>query len=179
MVLRTTQVQNNKLISKAIPESLENVFTIYPKRIQKILAVINFIRTNQKLKTIVFLNTCASVQYYSKLFATLPIFKDIHIEGVHGQLKPKKREKVFQNFFKLKSGVLLTTDVAARGIDFERVDQIIQIDPPEVPEQLVHRIGRTARVNRPGKALLMLEEHENCFVDYLAGINIPMEEQGF
>lgn len=94
-------------------------------------------------------------------------------------MKPKKREKVFQNFFRLKAGVLVTTDVAARGIDFERIDQIIQIDPPEVPEQLVHRIGRTARVNRPGKALLMLEDHEICFVEYLAGIGIPMEEKTF
>ena len=69
--------------------------------------------------------------------------------------------------------------MAARGIDFERIDQIIQIDPPEVPEQLVHRIGRTARVNRPGKALLMLEDHEDCFVKYLEGINIPSEEEKY
>jgi ATP-dependent RNA helicase DDX55/SPB4 len=104
----------------------------------------------------VFLNTCASVQYYTKLFSTIPSLKNLSINGAHGQLKPKKREKVFESFFKTKSGVLITTDVAARGIDFEKINQIIQIDPPEVPEQLVHRIGRTARVNRPGKALLML-----------------------
>lgn len=85
------------------------------------------------MKTIVFLNTCASVQYYTKLFMGLPSLKLMHIEGVHGQLKPKKREKVFQSFFSMKSGVLVTTDVAARGIDFEKIDQIIQIDPPEVP----------------------------------------------
>jgi superfamily II DNA/RNA helicase len=63
----------------------------------------------------------------------MPSLKNLSINGAHGQLKPKKREKVFESFFKIKSGVLITTDVAARGIDFEKINQIIQIDPPEVP----------------------------------------------
>lgn len=53
----------------------------------------------------------------------------------------------------------MSTDVISRGIDFDRIHYIVQIDPPEDPDNYIHRIGRTARINRPGVAILMIEEH--------------------
>ena len=163
----------------SIPQSLNNLYSIFPQRSDKIFWTINYINDHREQKIIIFLNTCASVQYYHKLFSGLRCLNGVHLEGVHGQLKPKKREKVFKSFFALKAGVLITTDVGARGIDFENIDLIIQIDPPEVPEQLVHRIGRTARVNREGTALLMLEEHESDFLEFIKAKGIPTQESPF
>jgi len=50
----------------------------------------------------------------------------------------------------MPNGCLFATDVVSRGIDFDHIHYILQIDPPEDPDNYVHRIGRTARVNRPG-----------------------------
>lgn len=81
------------------------------------------------------------------------------IEGIHGKLKTNRRKNILNRFTSLKNGCLFSTDVVARGIDFDHIHFIIQIDPPEDPDNYVHRIGRTARVNKPGTAILLLEKH--------------------
>ena len=84
-------------------------------------------------------------------------FKDKQeIFGIHGKLKTKKRQRIIETFFEKQNGVLFATDVVSRGIDFEFVHFIVQADPPEDPDNYIHRIGRTARVNRPGTVKLIL-----------------------
>lgn len=56
----------------------------------------------------------------------------------------------------MKAAVLFATDVAARGLDFPAVDWVLQVDAPEDAETYVHRVGRTARYDRKGQALLFL-----------------------
>jgi len=51
------------------------------------------------------------------------------------------------------NGCLFATDVVSRGIDFDHIHLILQVDPPEDPDNYVHRIGRTARINRPGTVI--------------------------
>lgn len=65
------------------------------------------------------------------------------------------------------AGCLLCTDVAARGLDIPDVQYIVQYDPPQDPSTFVHRVGRTARMGRTGKALVMLLPHETPYVDFL------------
>lgn len=72
-------------------------------------------------------------------------------------MKQSKREKIYDEFKTLKNGLLVCTDVCARGVDFENVNYIVQVDPPQDPNQFVHRIGRTARVGRTGEAILLLD----------------------
>lgn len=67
----------------------------------------------------------------------------------------------------LAAGCLLCTDVAARGLDIPDVQYIIQYDPPQDPSTFVHRVGRTARMGRAGKALVMLLPHETPYIDFL------------
>ena len=65
-------------------------------------------------------------------------------------------------------GVLLCTDVAARGLDIPAVDWIIQYDPPDDPKEYIHRVGRTARGRSgQGRALLLLLPEEMGFLRYL------------
>lgn len=59
---------------------------------------------------------------------------------------------VFQRFRKLRSGVLLCTDVAARGLNLQGVHWIVQFDLPQDPREYVHRVGRTARMGQLGQA---------------------------
>ena len=77
--------------------------------------------------------------------------------SIHGKQKQQRRTAVFLEFVNAKTGVLLCTDVAARGLDIPAVDWIIQYDPPDDPKEYIHRVGRTARGEKgAGRALLFL-----------------------
>jgi len=74
----------------------------------------------------------------------------------------------------MEHAILVTTDVAARGLDFPKTDWILQFDSPQDPSFFIHRVGRTARSGRKGKALLFLMNHEKAFVSYLEVKNIQL-----
>ena len=83
-------------------------------------------------------------------------------------------------FCAAKTGVLLCTDVAARGLDIPAVDWIIQYDPPDDPKEYIHRVGRTARgANSKGKAVMFLILEELPFVQYLTSMKVPFTEYDF
>lgn len=82
-------------------------------------------------KIIIFVNTCACVDFYGKIFQNLPYFKNISIEMMHGKMKQKKRNKIYERFMKKNYGILISTDLIARGLDFLDVHYILQIDPPQ------------------------------------------------
>eukprot|EP01126_Amoeba_proteus_P016954 TRINITY_DN1799_c0_g2_i2.p1 TRINITY_DN1799_c0_g2~~TRINITY_DN1799_c0_g2_i2.p1 ORF type:complete len:335 (+),score=89.31 TRINITY_DN1799_c0_g2_i2:1024-2028(+) len=81
-------------------------------------------------------------------------------------------------FDMMTTGVLLTTDVAARGLDFTArpVDWVFQFDPPQDPSYFVHRVGRTARMGAEGSALVLLMPNELTYVDFLKVRKIPITE---
>ena len=73
------------------------------------------------------------------------------------------------------NAILLTTDLAARGIDIPEVDWIVQFDPPQWSDQFVHRIGRTARAGRQGQSLLLLNADESAYPPYLESKSVYFE----
>jgi hypothetical protein len=83
---------------------------------------------------------------------------------LHGEINQHERSRTFKAFCAASTGVLLCTDVAARGLDMPNVDWIIQYDPPTETTEYVHRIGRTARRGRAGSAILMLRPCEAGYV---------------
>lgn len=82
-------------------------------------------------------------------------------------------------FCNAKTGILLCTDVAARGLDIPEVDWIVQFDPPDDPRDYIHRVGRTARAGKTGKSLLFLLESELGFLRYLKEAKVPLNEYNF
>lgn len=119
---------------------------------------------------IIFFATCASVDFHFPVLKLL--LPSCHIAKLHGKIDQKRRTKIYNQFRQTgekcdSHSLLLTTDLAARGIDIPEVDWIVQFDPPQWSDQFVHRIGRTARAGRTGYSLLMLNEPETPYLAYL------------
>jgi len=77
-------------------------------------------------------------------------------DAIHGDLRQSKRDRVISSFRKGIKRILIATDVAARGLDIPLIQHVINYDLPQVPEDYVHRIGRTARAGSAGSALTFL-----------------------
>ncbi|KYQ92426.1 putative RNA helicase [Tieghemostelium lacteum] len=107
------------------------------------------------------------------------LFGDIPIYRLHGDIEQQHRTKTFFDFKASKNGILLTTDVAARGLDLPQVNWIVQYDPCSDTKDYVHRIGRTARIGNTGCALLFLLPSEREYIGYLERLDIhPLEMKG-
>ena len=76
---------------------------------------------------------------------------------IHGKQKQTKRTTTFFQYCNADSGILLCTDVAARGLDIPDVDWIVQYDPPDDPKEYIHRVGRTARAGKAGTAFTLCD----------------------
>jgi ATP-dependent RNA helicase DDX55/SPB4 len=108
-------------------------------------------------RSIVFFSTCFAVKYFARvLHGVLP--QGFSIVSLHGKLEPQVREKNFERFVNATSPtILLTTDIAARGLDIPQVDLVVQHDPPTDTKVFIHRCGRAGRAGRRGLAVVMLQ----------------------
>lgn len=88
--------------------------------------------------------------------------KDISAAAIHGNKSQGARTKALANFKSGEIRVLVATDIAARGLDIDQLPQVVNFDLPNVPEDYVHRIGRTGRAGASGHAvsLVMADEHK-------------------
>ena len=113
--------------------------------------------------------------------ATTPKTKQhTQVLDIHGRQKQQKRTSTFFEFCRATSGVLLCTDVAARGLDIPEVNWIVQFDPPDDPREYVHRVGRTARGETgTGRALLFLAPAELGFLRWLRDARVALHEYEF
>ena len=143
---------------------------------KKFLFLFTFIKKNLKRKMLIFFSTCKEVEF----FASLLNYVDVPVLSITGEYKQQKRSTTYMEFCSMDKGILLCTDVAQRGLDIPDVDWVIQYDPPNDPEEYLHRVGRTARgANKLGKALLMLMPNEVGFVRLLKVYKIDITEFEF
>jgi ATP-dependent RNA helicase DeaD len=84
------------------------------------------------------------------------------VDALHGDIKQNKRKQRMNKFKDEDIGILIATDVAARGIDVENIEVVFNYDMPHDPEIYVHRIGRTARAGRPGLAYSFVTAKEKA-----------------
>uniref|UniRef100_A0A383VPH8 ATP-dependent RNA helicase n=1 Tax=Tetradesmus obliquus TaxID=3088 RepID=A0A383VPH8_TETOB len=156
-------------------EGLEQGYVVVPAD-KRLLLLFTFLKKNAGKKVMVFFSSCNSVKYHSELFNYI----DIPVKDIHGKQKQAKRTSTFFEFCNAEKGILLCTDVAARGLDIPAVDWIIQYDPPDDPKEYIHRVGRTARGrDGRGRALLMLMPEELGFLKYLKQAKVPLNEYEF
>ena len=81
-------------------------------------------------------------------------------EAINGDIAQNQRERIIQQLKNGKIDILVATDVAARGLDVDRISHVVNYDIPQDPESYVHRIGRTGRAGREGKAILFVAPRE-------------------
>jgi len=110
---------------------------------------------NPKL-TIVFCNTKRKVDELAGELQS----RGYSVDALHGDLKQNQRDNVMGKFRKGTIDILVATDVAARGLDVDDVDMVINYDIPQDEEYYVHRIGRTARAGRDGAAFSFVSGRE-------------------
>ncbi|SMQ74180.1 ATP-dependent RNA helicase RhlE [Altererythrobacter xiamenensis] len=88
----------------------------------------------------------------------------IPANAIHGNKSQPQRQRALDEFKRAKTPILVATDVAARGIDIPGVSHVINYELPNVPEQYVHRIGRTARAGKDGVAIAFCAEDERAYL---------------
>ncbi|XP_034042151.1 ATP-dependent RNA helicase DDX18 isoform X2 [Thalassophryne amazonica] len=148
---------------KATVDGLEQGYVVCPSE-KRFLLLFTFLKKNRKKKMMVFFSSCMSVKFHYELLNYI----DLPVMAIHGKQKQTKRTTTFFQFCNADSGILLCTDVAARGLDIPEVDWIVQYDPPDDPKEYIHRVGRTARgVDGRGHALLILRAEELGFLRFL------------
>ena len=107
----------------------------------------------------------------------------IDADAFHGNKSQAQRTRALKDFKDSKTQVLVATDIAARGIDINLLPQVVNFDLPYVPEDYIHRIGRTARAGQEGKAISLVsaDEHKLLFdIEKLLKSAIPRETiEGF
>lgn len=97
----------------------------------------------------------------------------IHADSIHGNKSQQARQRALNNFKLNRTKVLVATDIAARGIDIEKLSHVFNYDIPEYAEAYIHRIGRTARAGLGGTALSFCDPEE---LAYLSAINKLIRE---
>ena len=160
---------------KRTPASLDLRYLITPSA-RKISILVSLLAKVLPLpgKVIVFFATCATVDYFQSI---LPSLIETHdVVSLHGKHPPNARLKNFTRFVEnVRPVCMLTTDVAARGLDIPTVDLVVQFDPPSDPKTFLHRAGRAGRAGRRGLAITFLRPGcEEDYVRFLAVRDTPI-----
>uniref|UniRef100_H3CKK3 ATP-dependent RNA helicase n=1 Tax=Tetraodon nigroviridis TaxID=99883 RepID=H3CKK3_TETNG len=169
----------------AVPEALQQFVVVVPSKVRLVCLaafILGKCKFSQNNKVIVFVSSCETAEFLYVLFSAVlrgsPTNQNAGVSflRLHGNMQQEERTDVFQRFAASASGVLLCTDVAARGLDLPRVTWILQYTPPMTAAEYVHRVGRTARVGQAGSSLIFLTPAETAFVEELANHSISLSE---
>ena len=145
------EVAQNSSTSKNVNQLLYFV----PKK-DKIELGLHLLRNTIKGNIIIFRRTKYGVD---KLEKTL-LKNGYKVDSIHGDKSQTARQEALNKFKKKEVNILIATDVAARGIDIDNLDAVVNFDLPNVPETYVHRIGRTARAGQTGMAYSLCSADE-------------------
>jgi len=100
----------------------------------------------------------------------------IRVLALYGAMMQDHRTNTFFQFVEAKSGILLATNVASRGLDFPAVHWVVQFDPPRDPKEYIHRVGRTSRAGLKGDALTFITPNEMSYLDLLRECGLTLKE---
>lgn len=146
---------------------------------QKTAALIHLIKQNDWKQVLVFSRTKHGANRIAKNLEA----KDLTAAAIHGNKSQGARTKALANFKSGEVRVLVATDIAARGIDIDQLPNVVNFDLPNVPEDYVHRIGRTGRAGADGQAVSLVSGDESKLlrdIERLIKQKIPRKEvEGF
>ncbi|KAK7750365.1 hypothetical protein SLS62_007664 [Diatrype stigma] len=114
-------------------------------------------------KAIIFFSNTATVEYTNRILRNSAVSmgaNGIPIFDIHSRLTQSQRTRSAENFRRSRSGILVSSDVTARGMDFPGVTHVIQVGLPPDRDQYIHRVGRTGRAGKSGEGWIILAEQE-------------------
>ena len=150
-------VSVHEAAASATPTGLQQNYVVTPLA-KKLDTLWSFLKANVKKKIIVFLSSGKQVRFVYEAFRHLqPGLPLLHI---HGRQKQAARLDITSRFSSSQACCLFATDVAARGLDFPSVEWVVQVDCPEDADTYIHRVGRTARYQKSGNAVLFVDPSE-------------------
>jgi ATP-dependent RNA helicase RhlE len=149
------QVSPNNPVAKTISHAV-----LFVEMDDKRFFLENVIKEYLDYKFVVFVRTKVRAERVKEAMSRV----QIDSEFLHGGLEQKTRIEILDRFRKSENKVLITTDVAARGIDIPNVDYVVNYDLPELPENYVHRVGRTGRGGKHGQAISFCSDSEVSFL---------------
>lgn len=136
---------------------------IFVSQANKLEALTRFLETESFDAVMVFARTkIETIELADKLAA-----RGYSVEALNGDIKQSMREKVIQRLKNKTVDIVVATEVAARGLDVDRIDLVVNYDIPTDPESYVHRIGRTGRAGRAGKAILFVTPREKGLLNMI------------
>lgn len=141
-------------VSKPADKIKQEAYVCYDK--QKLSLLLKIFETEKPNKVIIF---AGSKQNVKELYQSLKK-KGFNVAEMHSDLEQNQRDNVMLDFKAGKVNVIVATDILSRGIDIDNIETIINYDVPREGEEYVHRVGRTARADKEGKALTFIEEKE-------------------
>lgn len=191
------------LFSATFPETMEELSRSYqknPERIQiqkeeqgspsieqyvytaenpdKVQTLIKILQRHPSMCTLIFCRTKATVDEIGKLLAQ----SKVSCEVLHGDLEQSARDRATSLFRNGSRRILVATDVAARGLDIDALELVINVDLPSSPDIYIHRIGRTGRAGRTGTAVSISTDYEVLKVieiEKATGVKMIRQPLGF
>lgn len=153
---------------------------VYPvDKARKAALLSHLIRDNDWQQVLVFTRTKHGANKLSKQLG----LDGINAEAIHGNKTQNNRQRALEGFRSGRVQVLVATDIAARGLDIEQLPNVVNFDLPNVPEDYVHRIGRTARAGASGHShsLVSADEAPQLYaIERLIRSELPQHEiEGF
>ncbi len=161
--------------TKSVAKDVSQVLYYVPKR-NKIELCLHLMRNTIKGNVLIFRRTKFGV---NKLEQTL-LKNGYKVDSIHGDKNQSDRQTALNKFKNGYVKILIATDVAARGIDINELDNVFNFDMPNVAETYVHRIGRTGRAGHIGKAYAMCSADEKNYVktiEQYINVQIPVETE--
>uniref|UniRef100_A0A914I6E5 ATP-dependent RNA helicase n=1 Tax=Globodera rostochiensis TaxID=31243 RepID=A0A914I6E5_GLORO len=159
---------------KATPDQLVQSYFVCMEE-DKLNMLWSFLKNNLKKKTLVFVTCCKQARFITQALSHLR--PGLYFTGLWGDLKQNKRMEHFHRFDAATGGAaMVCTDVASRGLDFNGLDWVLQMDCPPTVDDYIHRVGRTARMNRKGEAMLMLTPSQEVFTTLLSERSVPINK---
>ncbi|KAH6683498.1 ATP-dependent RNA helicase DBP7, partial [Plectosphaerella plurivora] len=201
----------NQQVTFSAPAQLKQTYNVVPSKLRLVTLIAllrsTFLRKGSVMKAIVFISCADSVDFHYDLlrkphatdekrdtsshtantvapaaYITSPANPEIILHKLHGSLPQPVRTATLNAYTNCKEPcVLITTDISSRGLDVPAVELVIEYDPAFCAADHLHRIGRTARAGRPGKAVLFLTPGtEEGYVDLLsAGNPSPLKAESY
>ena len=164
------EIKADKVNSDTIKQTV-----FYPANSDKIALLIGLMQKHNPFRSIVFVNTKRDAEKIENFLRG----NDIKAAMISGDVRQNKRQKLLKDFEDSKYHVLIATDVAARGLHIPDVTHVFNYSLPQIAEDYVHRIGRTARAGASGEAFSFACEDSAFYlpdIEKYIGKRLPMEQ---